>query len=111
MGNEGAKKNLIASLPILDSDFTIREWCREDVDQRAAWPSYPSPYTKKDIEATKVAKKATSMSSHSFKFLSPIRYLQPNSLPMRQPSSEYHLPHTHKYEHYQQQGPKEPCCE
>jgi RimJ/RimL family protein N-acetyltransferase len=38
------KKDLIRSLPIMDSDDTIRPWQRADLDRLSRWPSYPFPY-------------------------------------------------------------------
>jgi RimJ/RimL family protein N-acetyltransferase len=40
-----SKQELLASLPICEDDLTVRAWCREDVDRRAAWPPYPAPYS------------------------------------------------------------------
>jgi len=42
---KGSKQRFMASLPIHDGDLVIREWTREDVDRRAAWPPYQAPYS------------------------------------------------------------------
>lgn len=38
------KNDLIRSLPIMESDDTIRPWQRADLDRLAQWPSYPFPH-------------------------------------------------------------------
>lgn len=35
------KQGLLNALPIRETDLTIREWQREDLDELANWPSYP----------------------------------------------------------------------
>ena len=39
-----SKQSLLSLLPIREEDLAIREWTREDVDRRAAWPPYQAPY-------------------------------------------------------------------
>lgn len=39
------KVELISSLPVYYENLGVRIWCRKDLDIRADWPPYPSPYS------------------------------------------------------------------
>jgi RimJ/RimL family protein N-acetyltransferase len=39
------RQNLTRVLPFGANNLTVRKWCRDDVERRAAWPPYPQLYS------------------------------------------------------------------
>jgi len=40
-----SKHDLLGHLPLHCGELTVRAWCRDDIDRRAAWRPYPPPYS------------------------------------------------------------------
>lgn len=44
MSRQVSRNDLVRVLPLRETELTVRQWTREDMDVLAEWPKYPFPY-------------------------------------------------------------------